>query len=310
MKVKTSKEITDRQEATTFVLSVFKVQGPSVADEVTELFRPGFEPVEAPDFAASISTSARTLKVTIADLVESDEAHYTEKAALAALLDERALVTASLKRLLVGLRRILLGQHDKVDLGRLGFGGETSREPLPLLRQGERIVAVVDGDELADILGEPLFAGATFDPTLYRDEIRQAVAALRSVLDRIGKAQRTVEPDWCRLVGRDDLAERIRPSVSRPGRTEKEIPAEIPAPGRSDPGSLVRDEERTGELRDPGDQEASSVEAVAERKMVGSEGHVDHPDSAEEGSRFPRSGSSSHGSQSPRSPSGHADHRP
>jgi len=252
MQVKTSKEVTDRQKAATFVLSVFQVQGPSVADDLTELFRPHFEPGEEPGFASSISGSARTLRATITDLVASDEAHYAEKAVFSGLLDERAQVTAELKRLLVGLRRIVFGQHDKVDLGRLGFGGETSREPLPLLRQGERIVAVLDGDgdELAEILGDPLFAGAVFDPRLYRGEIRQAVAALRSVLDRIGKAQRRVErayltkkektklhdrlflreargfADWCRLVARDELAERIRPSASRPGRTAKEPPDE------------------------------------------------------------------------------------
>lgn len=253
MQVKTSKEVTDRQKATAFVQFALRVDGPAVADDMTTLFRPHFGPDEEPGFADSLSSSVRMLDATITDLVTADEAHYAEKAALAALLDERAEVTAALKRLLVGMRRIVLGQHPDVDLGRLGFGGETSREPLPLLRQGERILGVLDGDELGDVVGEPLFDAAVFNPQLYRDAIRQAVTALRSVLDRISEAQRRVEraylakkekrklhdrlflreargfADWCRLVGRDELAERIRPSASRPGRTEKEPPDETSA---------------------------------------------------------------------------------
>lgn len=268
MQVRTSKEITDRQKAATYVLSVFQVQGPSVADELAELFRPHFEPGEDPGYAGSISSSARTLRAAIADAIAADEAHYAEKAKLSGLIEERSRIVASLKRLLVGLRRTVLGQHDQADLGRLGFGGETAREPIPLLRQAERIIAVLDGGDLDDLLGEPLFSKASFDPEPFHDEIRQAAKKLRSFLDRIGEVRREAEraylhkkqktklydrlflreargfADWCRLVGRGELADRIRPSSSRPGRTETEPPD--PELSRTPLGAQIQEHDHAG----------------------------------------------------------------
>jgi hypothetical protein len=264
MNVKTSKEITDRQKAGAFLQWALVVEGPGVADDLTTLFNSspstplppvgdgeGAEALEAsedPGFHSLIRTSATTLGITLTSLVKADETSYNEKAIQSSLLTKRDDIIIGAVRVVVAMRRCVLGHHDKADLTRFGFGGETSHEAVPLLRQLERIHKTVHQDDISDILGESVVEGLVFDPKSYRAEVTRQVEALTAVTGEVGEAQRRASAsvlnkqkkirvydriflregrsfeDWCHLVGRDDLASRVRPSITKPGRTEEEPP--------------------------------------------------------------------------------------
>lgn len=258
MKVKTSKEVTDRQKAFVFVHSVFLLQGPKVAAEMVELFQSDAESSHRgtdasraePGFLSVLLGFGRALKQRLARLVAADETHYKEKAVYSALLKKRDSLTKDLTKLVVALRRIVLGEHENPDMGQLGFEGETAREAVPLLRQADRVVEVLAGGEIDDILGPPIFQDSTFEPKDRGNQLKKKADELRVVVDEIGDAKRLTEAaflakeeaadgydqlflragrifeDSCRLVGRDALADRIRPSDKRPGRTQAEPPGD------------------------------------------------------------------------------------
>ena len=90
MHVKTSKEVTDRQKACGFVLSVLELQGPSVSDALSERFDPStIEGEGPPAYLSVITTFADSVKAAIDRLVAADEVHYAVKAKHTALIKRR-----------------------------------------------------------------------------------------------------------------------------------------------------------------------------------------------------------------------------
>ncbi len=290
MLVKTSKETTDRQKAFVFLQSVFLLQGPRVAQALAQLcltpHPAGEEPHEEPGFLSVILGFGRTLKERLVLLVGADEAHYEEKAVFNALLEQRDEIGSILTRLVVALRRTVLGHHETPDLKRLGLEGDTAREPVPVLRQADRIIKILAQGKYAALLGPPIFEGTPFEAKDRGPQMKTVADQLREVLDEIGDAKRRTEDaylkkleatksydqlfiraartfeDWCRLVGRNDLADRIRPSEKRPGRTE-EMPPENPeeaADQAADAGDSGRETES--------DTAGSTPEPVAEGTAV------------------------------------------
>ncbi len=287
MKVKTSKEVTDRQKAFVFVHSVFLLQGPKVAAEMVELFLSDAESLDRgtdasraePGFLSVLLGFARALKERLARLVAADETHYKEKAVYSALLKKRDSLTRDLTKLVVALRRIVLGEHEDPDMGQLGFEGETAREPVPLLRQADRVVEVLADGEIHDILGPPIFKDSSFEPKDRGNQLKKKAKKLHTVVDEIGDAKRRTEEaflakeeaakeydqlflragrifeDSCRLVGRDALADRIRPSEKRPGRTQ----AEPPEDGEEDAEDSADPAEATSEAAAVAGEEAESA---------------------------------------------------
>jgi hypothetical protein len=110
---------------------------------------------------------------------------------------------------------------------------------------------VLDQGDLDVLLGPPMFAGASFDPGDLGQQVLRDADELRTQLDLVGERQSRVQAtflvkqadqqayddmflrtarvfeDTCRLIGRNDLADRVRPSTRRSGRTE-EPPEELP----------------------------------------------------------------------------------
>ena len=287
MLVKTSKEVTDRQKDFVFLHSVFLLQGPPVASELVELLDSDSaeRQSEEPGFLSVILGFGRALKQRLERLVAADEAHYAEKAVYTALLPQRDSLSAELTRLVVALRRTVIGEHEKPDLGQLGFEGETAREPVPVLRQADRIVEIFANGNLEAILGPPIFHDSFFEPKGRGDQVKEKADDLRGLLVEIGEVKRRAEDlflkkqeaskqydqlftraarifeDCCRLVGRDELANRIRPSEARPGRTAQE-------PDKADgkkPDEAAEEAADSGEPAEPATDEAEpSAEASAE----------------------------------------------
>ncbi len=161
MLVKTSKETTDRQKAFVFLHSVFLLQGPSVAQTLAELFQTAQPEGEAlseePGFLSVILGFGRMLKEHLARLVTVDEEHYEAKAVYNALLARRGELGRILTGLVVAVRRTVLGHHGKPDMVRLGLEGETAREPVPVLRQADRIVKIFAQGKIEALLGPPIY---------------------------------------------------------------------------------------------------------------------------------------------------------
>ncbi len=103
---------------------------------------------------------------------------------------------------------------------------------------------MADSLESGEIQAEPLFPGDDFDPRKYAKQIRGRAGELGTCLDRIPDLQRDAEAallhkrevtdeydslfgngartfeSYCRMAGKTKLADRVRPSASRPGRTQ------------------------------------------------------------------------------------------
>ncbi len=250
MLVKASKEVTDRQKAFVFLHSVLTLQGPVVAQALAALRQPasreGEAPADEPGFLTVILEFGQMLKERLAQLLAVDETHLAAKGTYNAVLQRRDDLSRQLTRLVVALRRAVLGHHETPELYRIGLEGETAREPVPVLRLADRIVEALASGDFEKRLGEPIFDGCPFEPKDRGLQLQAKADELREVLDKVGGAKRRAEDaflkkeeaakvydqlftraartfeDWCRLVGRNDLADRIRPSARRLGQTEQE----------------------------------------------------------------------------------------
>ncbi len=295
MNVRTSKGVPDRQKVCAFVHSVFLLQGPKVAAELVELFHPEASSPKGdadeasemggPGFLSVILGFGRALKQRLSRLIAADEKHYKEKAVYSALLKKRDSLTRELTQLVVALRRIVLGEHVQPHMDQLGFEGETAREAVPLLRQADRIVKVFATGEIGELLGPPNFEDSTFEPKGRGNQVKKKAKQLHRVVAPVGDAKRRTEDaylakqgstkeydqlftragrifeDCCRVVGREELADRIRPSEKRPGRTQKAPPGN----GEEGAGEAAEAADPAAEPRvaDDGDVTAPAVVETA-----------------------------------------------
>ncbi len=257
---KLSIEITGKMRSALFVLSALVEQGPAVAGLVTEKFRASLKgSEEPPDYLAQIRGLGHLLKAALDLMVEVDNLLVDENQLRATLLKDREDKAAILARRLTGMRRIVSGHYLAPDLAGLGLAGRNARETIALLRQSELICERLTGSDAEALLGESLF-GLSLEPRPYVERIAATAAGLREVFDAHQLARRRIEQllvrkkravkdydtafirvarqfeDLCRLAGLDDLAEKVRPSLTHRGQTAVE-----PANGDDSPAGVAGD---------------------------------------------------------------------
>jgi hypothetical protein len=120
----------------------------------------------------------------------------------------------------------------------LGYEGDTPEDPVMLLRLGERVLERIDEAKRP----EPRFEGMTFEPELWKNKLTPPTTALKAALEKTATEEREAEQTLqakhqamqkydaifskaaglisalLRIAGEETLADKVRPTKSRPGR--------------------------------------------------------------------------------------------
>lgn len=275
MTAKTSKETSDREKACRFVLSAFFQRGQEISHLLTEMLAPHRQERDPePEFFGTVAALGRRLKVAIDGVVAADNRLFAANAALDTERLVRGKKAHRLSRLIIGLRGACNSLFVDLPVQELGFDTRTFQDPVPLLIQADRVVESLENGEVD---AEPLFPGDDFDPQKYAGQVSEAAGEVRTCLDNMADLTRDAEDallakrslteeydtlflhgartfeSYCRLVGKKDLADRVRPSVSRPGRTEVP-PGESPASGDGESSAPDASVEPSGDAGGVGEQ--------------------------------------------------------
>ncbi len=257
MTAKTSKETSDRQKACRFVLSALFQQGQEIGQLLIDLFLPHRQEGDPePHFFGTVVAIGRKLKHAIREVVAADSRLFAANAALDAERLVRKRKASTLSRQIIGLRGACRSLFVDLPVQQLGFDERTFQDPVPLLIQADRVVESLESGE-AD--AETLFPDDDFNPKKYAIQVQGTADGLRDCLDHIADLKRNVDDallhkravtetydelflygartfeSYCRMAGKTELANRVRPSESRRGRTQ--VPPEETAAveGSDDP---------------------------------------------------------------------------
>ncbi len=280
---KLSIEVTSKFRSCLYLLSALWEQGPMVAELVAEKARASLrEGDEPPQFLPQIIALGRLLKAEMDLLVQIDQKLYDENGLRANLLKKRDDDVASLGQKVSGVRRIISGCYEAPEMGELGLEGRTHREPIALVRQSELICKQLRRDDLEKVLGESVF-DPPLDPTPYGLQVEPGIEVLRESQEAHHRSKRRVDQllaekkeavkaydnaflrvarqfeDLCRLAGQDELADKVRPSATRPGETEvKPKDGEVPESAAGVMGDVDGEPETSPENGEP-DQAAPAA---------------------------------------------------
>ncbi len=237
--------VSDRETSTTRVVGTARRHARATARELGKLLAPELaEGEKMPDLVALQELMARALEGRLRRLVTADDV-LTELERQDAVLRAKRDVAVDLLNGEVGDLRNLVAGRLGPEIARvfLPLKGETSREPLTLLRQADLAVG-----QLRDFTRSPRTAGFSdaererhaaplaekADVLRRRDheargsakgldgarrDRRQALEEFNDVFFRVAK---WFEVTY-RAIDRDDLADAVRPSKQYPGRTLAEI---------------------------------------------------------------------------------------
>jgi len=266
MLAKTSKMSSDRTKTGRSLLAVLFVEGPRIAELLVALFSPHrLEGDPEPAFLGNLIAIGRKLKDAIDRVVSADNVLFAANAALDAARQRRDERKQRLNRQVMSLRGACNALFVNLTVQHLGFDQRTAQDSAPLLMQADRIVEHFRSDDLAE--AEYVFEGDDFDPKKYADQVEASALELRGSLDDVAESVRHVEKtvqdkqvlteaydkvhlhgarifeSYCRLLGEEKLADRVRPSEPRPGSGETQSEVDNsesagPAEGDSEPATV------------------------------------------------------------------------
>jgi hypothetical protein len=246
-----SKMVNDRQRTTRMVVEAAFTHAVAVGARLDATLVAPLPEEGTGGWAGRINVLGRTLQAGSDTLVAADRAHEAEKADDVAVRLELDEAIEGLYREVVDLRTGLEAVAGTEAMVQAGLTGTTPREPVALARLGQALHTA-----LPTLAAVPsVRRGLTFDASSYELPLAKALARLDSALGAMRREERELEATLVaknralaehdtrflqiarvleslfRLAGFDELADRVRPSIRRPGQVENpppEAPAEPP----------------------------------------------------------------------------------
>ena len=267
---------------TEFVVMSTRTQRTTVSDELSRKFAPVVvegETPPMPDWEALQDFHAGLLERSAAEVRQTDQQHRANKAVISGYRRQRQTLVGGLKVQYRDLRKSVEGAYGEAGLVAFGIESPPPRRFVAVHEQMRELLALVHDPEFPALLPE-LKAGQT--PTdlqklgdslgaklLELENLMETIRRMQKVLDqsylvkqeaakenrRIYLNLARIQEGYYRLVGLDDLADRIRTEVHRttPRRKpqETEGPAEETSPEGSPPEETVPGEPPSGTETEP-----------------------------------------------------------
>lgn len=236
-----SKKVTDRQKSSLSVVSTFETHADRIGEELASALGPHCAKGEkVPDGALLVRLLAKVLASRSERLVKADQEHEAELADDAEPRNARDTAASSVRETLVDLRAAVESSHGPGGLTKLGLSSAIPSDPRVLATLGANVQTSLE--KVA--LGKPRRPGLELQPKVFAKELASRLpvleAALTAVEREVREAQVTLAAKnealeqsdktflrsaalveaLARFVGLIDVADRIRPSSRKPGRTE------------------------------------------------------------------------------------------
>jgi len=251
-----SKQVTDREKSTRFVVASIETHGEKLQLALQERLGRELQQGETmPDVALLTRLVIRALGTTSAALVAADTAHEAELADDAKPRELRDEEAQRVYQTLVDLRAGVAAALGQDGLRVLGIDHSTPSDPSVLLNEGAAVLARLRDKGLK--MPPHRRKGVRFDASDFADELEAHLSpldqALKDVAREVREAEKTLQDkrkakaahdeafslgaSWLSatfsLAGLDDQAERLRPAPRRPGQVEEPSPPEDPTLGKS-----------------------------------------------------------------------------
>ena len=276
------KSVTDRVQSCDAVKTAIDSWGDRLAALLSESFDPLLAEGQVTPFATQLAVFRTKLVEEIDLVVTTDRAYRDQRAQEAVSRGRRDLVFDDVTADVIELRKAFTGFYSDDKLGELGFARRVPDRPVVLLEHATHLAARLSDPDL-DLTGSRYEGQQLDSPSLVR-QLVTSVAALKQATEELNQEVRDTEAlklakdealtqyntsflwiaraveSFCRLVGLDEVARRVRPSQRRPGVTARraqgsdEGPANGQSPADSSPDGGTEGEgssESTPESADP-----------------------------------------------------------
>lgn len=202
------------------------------------LYRPVLRDGETmPDWVFVQELNARLLDGSVGQVILTDEEHRDELVEEVAFREDRDSGTRTVQRRIRDERKSFAGAHGDESLKHVGLDKPPERKSLAVYRQGSHIVRML---RVPDLKLQPARSGAVaVNPAGVADEMEPEVEALGESLANLDRQRKATDESlvakdeavdqlrrtyvdvarsqesYYRLAGKDELADRMRPSIRR-----------------------------------------------------------------------------------------------
>jgi hypothetical protein len=256
-----SKMVADREQSARAVSAAFGTHGPVAARLLSELLSEALRPDEAPpDIGLFVTLLQRRLDRATTALTEADQTHSRELGDDGPVRDARDAAKASVLAVVTSIRLALTSRFGQDFGGRLGASGPAPDAPNDVLSWGRKVSDALTNLTLpaVDPQGDDGDEVGTFSKETALRKLGQRLAQLEQALADLAREGREAEATQSkkdkaltaydqtftltagllevllRFAGETTLADRVRPSIRRPGTTALSDPSPA-APTPTDP---------------------------------------------------------------------------